>query len=78
MKSKERLQTDQEQSEREIEDHSIEHLVEYAEVLVECGKEEADVRFPNVATHIKSCSECRSVIASTAASIAKFVYTNVD
>lgn len=49
--------------------HQYERLGAYAETSVALGQRKAELRFPDVATHLKSCPDCRSTIASTVAFI---------
>ena len=45
--------------------HRLERLGAYAEIVAAHGKEQADTRFPELAVHLKLCSDCRSLVDST-------------
>ncbi len=49
----------------EIEVQDYEQLGAYAEAIIAKGKEEADKRFPVLASHIRKCSSCKSTLEET-------------
>ena len=46
----------------EIESQEYEQMGAYAEAIVARGEKEADKRFPQLAVHVKSCSDCRIML----------------
>jgi hypothetical protein len=50
-----------------LEEHEYERLGAYVEVIVVEGQEKADLCFPEVATHLRICPDCRSVLEATIA-----------
>jgi hypothetical protein len=54
-----------------IEAREYERLGAYAEAIAAEGREKADLRFPNVAIHLRTCPKCRSAIEATVAFIAE-------
>ena len=47
----------------------FERLGAYAETIVAEGRDGADLRFPDVAAHLKICPDCRSALEATVSSI---------
>jgi hypothetical protein len=47
----------------------FERLAAYAEAIVADGREKAAQRFPDVATHVNICGDCRSALDGTVASL---------
>ena len=54
----------------------FELLAAYAEAIVAEGREKAAQRFPDVAAHLNICSDCRSALEATVASITGAEETN--
>ena len=54
-----------------IEAHKYEQLGAYAETIVAAGRIKADQRFPVLATHLKICFDCRSMLEATVDFIAE-------
>jgi hypothetical protein len=54
---------------RLIEGREYELLGAYAEAIVTEGQDKADLRFPEVAAHLRICPDCRSVLEATVAFI---------
>lgn len=52
-----------------IEEHEYERLGVYVEMVVAKGQDQANLRFPDIAMHLKTCSDCRSAVIATIASI---------
>jgi hypothetical protein len=52
-----------------IEGREYELLGAYAEAIVTEGQDKADLRFPEVAAHLRICPDCRSVLEATVAFI---------
>jgi hypothetical protein len=48
---------------------AYEQLGAYAETIIAEGKKRADQLFPDVAEHIKTCTDCRSAVAATVSDI---------
>src|SRR5438270_628580 len=46
-----------------------ERLGAYAEAIVDEGRDKADLRFPDIAPHLRACSDCRSELEATVAFI---------
>jgi len=47
----------------------FERLGAYAEAIVAEGRDRADLRFPDVAAHLRICPDCRSALEATVSSI---------
>lgn len=47
----------------------FERLGAYAEAIVAEGRDKADLRFPDVAAHLRICPDCRSALEATVSSI---------
>jgi len=54
---------------RAIEAHEYERLGAYAEAIVAEGRDKADLHFPDVASHLRICPDCRSALEATVAFI---------
>lgn len=52
-----------------IEAHEYEQLAAYAETIVAQGCKTADQSFPDVAAHLRTCSDCRLMLENTVAFI---------
>lgn len=48
-----------------IEAHEYERLGAYAEAIVAEGREKADMRFHDVAAHLRACPDCRLALEAT-------------
>jgi hypothetical protein len=53
----------------EIEGHEYERMGAYVEMVMAEGWDQADLRFPDTAIHLKSCSDCRAMVTATIASM---------
>ena len=49
--------------------HEIERMAVYAEAIVSEGRARAAQRFPDVASHLRTCPDCRSALEATVAFI---------
>jgi hypothetical protein len=49
--------------------HAFERMGAYAEAIVSEGREKAAQRFPDVAAHVRTCSDCCSALEATVAFI---------
>ena len=54
----------------------FERLAVYAETIAKEGLENAAQRFPEIAAHLKICSDCRSAVEKTVASLTREEKTN--
>lgn len=52
-----------------IEGYRYERLGAYVEMVVAKGQEQADLHFPDIAVHLKTCSDCCSLVKRAIASI---------
>jgi hypothetical protein len=48
-----------------LEAHEYECLGTYAEAIVTEGRDKAELRFPDVVAHLRTCPDCRSVLEAT-------------
>jgi hypothetical protein len=49
--------------------HQYERMGAYAESIVYEGEDQANLRFPDIAAHLKVCSDCRSALEATIVSV---------
>jgi len=54
---------------RKIEAHRYERLGVYAEAIAAEGRDKAAALFPDLAAHLRACSDCRSMLEETVAFI---------
>ncbi len=55
----------EEQKKDEIEGREYERLGAYIERVMEEGEDQANLCFPDIAKHLKTCSDCRSMVTAT-------------
>lgn len=51
------------------ESHAYERMGAYAEAIAADGRDKANLRFPDVAAHLKTCPDCRPILEATLAFI---------
>jgi hypothetical protein len=52
-----------------MEAHAYERMGAYAEAIAAEGRDKANLRFPDMAVHLRTCSDCRSILEATLAFI---------